>query len=330
MIKPLIAAILLALVFTTAVVSGYPRESSAGPYKGKDPIYVSEYDLKAMNFIEQEAGGLDQKPFIVGDSSSSFAAVMVLGYQTRIINDTAYPLTSYYKHEDNFNQNSLWNIALEGPFAFLDDGLEKTAGLSKTCFLIFTHRLPDLGATVASYSAIVGEPVYFIKDKVYVYQLSTENSLQKSYFKNDVSEGLWHVEHINQGNRSFTMSIDNSSNTSSMSVSIGPGEYQRATMVYDLAESKNWSGTTAISFTFDGIASRKLINIVIRGESYQDFYYYTLRDTTDKSTNVIIPIKDFSVQGSPSLSDVRHVMIQFYSDWPAGEIKFEDIALLKA
>lgn len=328
MIKALIASVLLALIFTTSVVAGYPRENSSGPYKGKDPIYVSDYDLNAMEFIKEKAKELDEKPFIIGDSSTNFAAVTVLGYQTRIINDIAYPLMSYYKREDQFNQNSLWNTAMEGPFALLLDGLPRTAGLSKTSFLILTYRLPQLSVTAESYMATVGEPVYFITDKVYVFQLSNEDTLTRSYLGNEVARGLWHIEPINRGNRSFTMGVDN--DTGSLSVVVGSGEYQRATLVYQLAVPEDWSGTSAISFTFDGMASRKLINIVIRGESYEDFYYYTFRDTSDAKTSVIIPMRDFSVQGSPSTSDVRYLMVQLFSDWPQGELEFADVALLKS
>ncbi|WP_415280932.1 hypothetical protein [Candidatus Nitrososphaera sp. FF02] len=328
MIKILVICLVIGLLSASSLVAGFPRKDSVGPYKNTSPNYPSEYDVRALEFIKNRVEKND-KPFIVGDAYSNFAAVRTLGYQTIVIDDEAYPLLSNFKREERWNANSLWNLALRNPSQFIFDGLSETSRYSNTTYLIISYRESNFMQYVDSYLELAGDPVFTIANAVYVFEFNKDR-YSGLKIDNDPTT-FWTLAQIGNGTLSFSISnIDNVLRNSSMlQIKIEDGEYQRATLSHKFGALQSWSEYEFISIVFDGMASGQSFNIIIRSQSANDYYYFTIKDDSEVPKGLLIPLERFTVgEGAPSWSTVSEIMIQLIGNHPEGEIYFESIELV--
>jgi hypothetical protein len=77
------------------------------------------------------------------------------------------------------------------------------------------------------------------------------------------------------------------------------------------------------------MSSGQSFNIVIRSQSPDDYYYFTVKDDSEEPKGLLIPLGRFTVgDGAPSWSNVSEIMIQLVGSYPEGELSIENFELL--
>jgi len=337
--------LLLAVLFTSSIWAGYPREDSMGPYRQKQNYlwYPSDHDVAALHFIkalENENGDF----FIVGDAATTAAGIVNMGYQV-ISTDKGYiPIFSFFG--SYWGSETLFNLAASEPIKYLVEGTDSVHRLAGKAYIVLSYRLgrDRLRSLFQVYSGYLGKPVYSVEDKLYVFVhdreqvaalLAGASEEQLVLFDDEsVEDKFWELQLIGTGNLDFAISDDAEVKTQgrrSLKVAISPGKYERASLRHALAKPVDLSEEKYLLLYVYGTDSGQSLNIVFRGERpLLDFFQYRVRDNFRGWKLLIIPLASFQVGGgSPSWQVINEMLIQFRGTWSSGEIYFDRISLAK-
>lgn len=335
-----ICCVLLASLFVSSVWAGYPRPDSMGPYHYPNNVlwYPSDYDFSALNFIKAREGDAPYKDFfIVGDHPTSAAGMLTLKYQVVSTNQGYISIFTFFVGRFGFDQ--FFNLAAYQPIKYLIEGTNYTNALTTHTYLVFTYRLgSQLQPVVNTYSEYLGNPIFSIDNKVYVFcynktQISSllTNSNQKSltlFDDEQAKDGFWKIENSGLGN--LSISIDNSyevkeSGNSSLKIMTAEGQYDYVGLRYPLAEQENFSKYEYLILWAYGSNSGRAFYVTFRSGNPENYFTFQEVDNFEGWKPLIIPLSAFAKGDNASWLDVTEMVIQFFgSSWSSGPTLYLD------
>ena len=336
-----VCALILAGLFTSSVYAGYPRVDSMGPYRAPEEAlcWPSDYDVAAMNFIDDREGDAPYKDyFIVGDPDTCAAGMYTIGYQVIPTANTVIPIFSAYASE-TWADASYSNLSIYQPYEYLIEGTAYTNNLTEKTYLVLTYRIDTerLNSLVDIYSDYFGKPVYSIRDKIYVFFYNRdlveswslrENNPLIIFDDEPVKDGFWEVETEGKGNLGVTIadSYDNvKSGDTSLEIIPKNGKYNYIALTHSWRYALDFSkGNYLLLYAYGHNSSQKF-NITFRSASPNDYFYYEVQDNFEGWRLLVIPLASFGTGGSPSWSTIIQMIVQFFGDeWAADQALYLD------
>jgi hypothetical protein len=325
--------LLLACLLIASVWAGYPRPGSMGPYRYPGISYPSDYDFAAMRFIQAREGDDAYKDyFIVGDQSTTVAGQLTIGYQVLPPDKGYQSIYSFYI--GRFGWDEFFNEAAFQPIKFILEDTEYTLGLADETYLVFTYRLGsnDLKKVEDFYSECLGEPIYSVEDKIYVFSyneekihalLSSRSEGETVLFDDElVQDDFWKVDTAQPGDMDIV--IDDSYDTkesgnTSLEITSSSGTYSYIALRHTFTTPLDLSDAKYLAVFVRGSDSGRKFAITFRSTSSNDYFTYLVTDDFQGWQPVVIPLNYFNTEGNPSWSTISELMVQFFADtWSPG------------
>jgi hypothetical protein len=328
----LLVILILSSLMAASLIGGFPRPDSMGPYKGVNLAYVSDYDIEAVRFIKGTASTQNQNFFMFTDLYTSCAVLSEIGFEQ--IHTAQGSFTIYSAKPFDAPPWQLWLELIEKPSLHPFVSIANITGV-KVVYAVLSYRLGQetLGELVSYYTKYLGEPIFRIEGKIYVFEYkSGEVSQMVVAGDEQASKGFWAVDRIHNGTIDVSLSDDQVmkiDGKDSLRVAIQNGSYERFTLRHEYDENQDWSKMNYMTMEWYGSASGNNINIVVDGGSVNpNAFVYHFEDDFVGWKETVIPLSQFTVEiGTPDWSSVKILMLQFQHGFQPGNWYLDRISL---
>lgn len=124
----------------------------------------------------------------------------------------------------------------------------------------------------------------------------------------------WRLFGVGKGNYSAVVTNDFATDDSSLTFSVGAGEYARWQLSYDFGSSYNLSAYDILSFNWHGTSTYKQLIVRLTSAS-GDWFGYIFKDDFSGERNITVDLSSFDLtSGGSVLSNVRWIDIHPYND----------------
>lgn len=311
--------ILLATSLTSSMYAGFPRKDSMGPY-GDNPKYISEYDVAAINFIKNEEQlEYPISFFIFGDSYTCSAALLEIGFPKLENGIKRFsPYSSWLLPE-------IWSDMLKRPsLGYFEDVMNQTG--ASNIYLILSYRLAmdsieDFNKTISSYSTLLGNPIFEISGKIYVfkYQQYRESDFV-TVIVDEKQTDFWSLNQIGVGEKDLFVGLEPEERfgSDSLNLIIMEGNSSYFHLYHRYPNTQNWSSQDLFVLSMFGNNSKNTFNIILRAPSVEDYFVYTLVDDFKGWRNIVVPLTGFTKYGNASWEEIKEILLIFGNNWQLG------------
>jgi hypothetical protein len=286
-----------------------------------------------MRFIQAREGNDAYKDyFIVGDQSTTVAGELTIGGQV-LPPDKGYQ-SIYSFFIGRFGWDEFFNEAAFQPVKYILEGTKYTDNLASETYLVFTYRLGPtaLKKVFDFYSECVGDPVFSIADKIYVFTygeakidalLSSRSEGELVLFDDEsVEDGFWVIDTAKPGNLDIAINDSHSvteSGNASLEITSSAGTYSYAALRHTFKTPLDLSEAKYLALFAYGSNSGRKFALTFRSATAGDYFTYSITDDFQGWQPVVIPLNYFNRGGSPTWSLITQLLVQFFdSNFSAG------------
>ncbi len=295
--------------------------------------------LALVNFIKAKEGVNDDF-FIVADTATCAAGMVTIGQ--KVISTAEGYVSVFSFFHSPWGTDDIFKIAWKDPIRYLVEGTEYSNRFAERTYLIFTYRLAmdKLKSLIGTYSSYLGEPVYSIEGRVYVFSydrdqvaaiLSEATEEKFVLFDDEPANEFWEFGLIGKGELDFSLSdnIEIKKYSRCLQITISPGKAERATLYHKWDEPLDFHEARYLMLLVYGTGSEQSFNIAFRSvePAADNYFIYSITDNFTGWKHLAIPLESFDEGGTPSWQVIKQMLIQFAPGWSPGKIYLDRISL---